>query len=173
MRYTLSSRGRALGYTELDLPHVQPQVRMGFIEPTPEGLRLLPDATGVPLAAHTLAQAAKRAAYRRHADLAEYADFRAACDRREALVLELRDETGAVFPCEWIEVHDIDALFPEDEFDVDDDEPMDPELEAAIDHDVELFESFHDGDDFNRTPWEAPDERWETTRYHMMVHLPA
>ena len=44
MWYTLWSRGRLLGYTELDLPHVQEHIRMGFIEPTPEGVRLLPDA---------------------------------------------------------------------------------------------------------------------------------
>ena len=145
---------------------------MGFIEPTDEGLRLLPDATGVPEAAYALARAAKQAAHRRRVDLTEFADFSAACDRREALDLELRDEADMVFQCEWIEIHDIDAgVLSDEEFDWDDEEPMDPELEASIDHDAELFDSFNDRDDYDPTPWVPPDERWETMRYHMMVHL--
>lgn len=174
MRYALWSRGRLLGHTELDLPHVQDRVRLGFIEPTENGLRLLPDATGVPAAAHALARAAKQAAHRQHPSLTEFADFRAACDRREALDLELRDEGGVVFRCKWIEIHDMDApILTDEDFDEDTDEPMDPELEAAFDHDVELFESFHDWYDHDQTShWEPPDERWETTRYHMMVYLP-
>ena len=173
MRYALWSRGRLLGHTELDLPHVHDRVRMGFIEPTEDGVRLLPDATGVPAAAYALARAAKQAAHRRHPSLTEFADFRAACDRREALDLELRDEGGVVLRCEWIEIHDIDApILTDEDLDGGADEPMDLALEAAIDHDVELFESFYDGNDQHQTsPWEPPDVRWETMRYHVMVHL--
>jgi hypothetical protein len=170
MLYGLWSRDRLLGHTELDLPHVQDCVRRGFIDPTEDGLRLLPDATGVPVAAHALARAAKRAARGRHAGLTEYADFRAACDRRSALELELRDESGAVFSCEWIEIHDIDAALIDDDLAWDEDEgPMSPELAASIEHDVEIIESFND-DDYDRA-WEPPDERWELTRYHIMVYL--
>lgn len=177
MRYTLWSRGRLLGYTELDLPHVQDHVRMGFIEPTEEGLRRLPDATGVPAAAHALARAARRAADARDTSLTELADFRAACDRREALELALRDETDTVFACEWIRVYDIDdqSAWAEDEldedFDFDDDELIDPELEEAIEHDLEIMESSFDDDAGGALSWEPPDVRWETTRYHMMVFL--
>ena len=173
MRYTVWSRGRLVGYTALDLAHVRDRVRMGFIEPTEDGKRLLPDATGVPAAALALARAARRAAHRRDASLTEFADFRAACDRREALRLELRDDAGVVFPCEWIEVDDIDDHSCLDEtFDLDDDESLDPELEAAIDHDAELVESYFDRDDDDHaSSWDPPDERWETTRYHMTVHL--
>ena len=172
MRYTLWSRGRSLGYTDLDLPHVQDRVRMGFIEPTDEGSRLLPDATGVPAAANALARAAKRAADGREEALTEFADFRAACDRREALNLELRDETGVLFPCEWIRVYEIDDhAWADDDIDDDiDDEELDLDWDAAIEHDVELMESYIDGDDQDR-PWEPPDERWESFRYHIMVYL--
>ena len=48
---------------------------------------------------------------------------------------------------------------------------MDPELEASIDHDAELMDSFVDGNDYDPTPWTPPDERWDTTRYHLMVYL--
>ena len=176
MRYTLWSRSRLLGYTELDLPHVQEQVRMGFIEPTPEGLRLLPDATGVPSAAHALAKAAKRAVNRRETGLTEFADFCSACDRREALELVLRDEADVVLQCEWIQINDLDdAVWSDDDFDdldeLDefDEEPLDPELQAAIDHDVELFEDFCRENEYERA-WEPADERWESG-YHMMVYL--
>lgn len=175
MRYTLWSRGRLLGYTELDLPHVQEHIRMGFIEPTAEGLRVLPDATGVPAAAHALAKAAKRAVNRRETGLTEFADFLSACDRREALGLELRDEADVVLGCEWIQINDLgDPLLSDDEFDdfdeLYDDEPLDPELQASIDHDAELFEEFCREHDYDRA-WEPPDERWEMPGYHMMVYL--
>ena len=179
MRYALWSRGRLLGYTELDLGCIQDHVRMGFIEPTQEGTRLLPDATGVPAAAYALARAAKRAAHERDVSLTELADFRAACDRREALELELRDEADAMFPCEWIRVNDIDEqLLTDDDldsdydFDLTDDDELDRELEAAIDHDAELFDLDLDGDDHDRPwSWKPSDDRWETTRYHLMVYL--
>jgi hypothetical protein len=176
MRYTLWSRGRRLGYAELDLPHVQDRVRMGFIEPTDEGSRLLPDATGVPAAAHALAKAARRAADGREEALTEFADFRAACDRRESLNLELRDEMGVLFPCEWIRVNDIDDhTWADDDsyddvYDDIDGEELDLECDAAIEHDVLLMESYIDGADDDR-PWEPPDERWESFRYHIMVYL--
>src|SRR5215475_5276312 len=125
MQYTLWSRGRRLGTTELDLPHINDRVRMGFIELTEDGVRLLPDATGVPAAARALAKAARRAARGRGDAVTEFADFRAACDRREALNVELRDEMGVVLPCEWIQVNDIDEeLWTED--DLYDDEDLDP-----------------------------------------------
>jgi hypothetical protein len=143
---------------------------MGFIEPTEEGTRALPDATGVPAAAHALARAAKRAAECRYEVLTEFADFRAACDRREALNLELRDEMGALFPCQWIRINDIDDhSWAEDDVD---EEMFDLELEEAIEHDMEVTESYLDDDDQDDAlPWEAPDERWESSRYHMMVYL--
>jgi hypothetical protein len=173
MPYTLWSRGRLLGHTELDITCVQDHVRMGFIDPTPDGKRLLPDATGVPAAAHALARAARRAAHKREATLTEYADFVAACDRREALGLELRDEAGAPFRCEWIQINDTDDhSSADDDDDLYDDEPLDPELEAAIEHNPESIESFFDGEDYDRvSSWEPPDERWDTTKYFMMVHL--
>jgi hypothetical protein len=146
---------------------------MGFIEPTPEGVRLLPDATGVPGAAHALAKAAKRAINRRDTSLTEFADFLSACDRREALELELRDEADVMLQCEWIQINDLgDPLWSDDEFDeLDefDEELLDPELQAAIEHDAELFEEFSREQEYDRG-WEPPDERWESG-YHMMVYL--
>jgi hypothetical protein len=186
MRYTLWSRGRTLGYTELDLPHVDGCIRMGFIEPTDDGVRFLPDAIGVSAAAGALANAARRAA-RGHDDaITEFADFRAACDRREALNLELRDETGVLLEYEWIQVNDIDegAWIEDDAADDDDldhewlqqfeqDVDPDPECQAAIEHDVGLMDAELDGDDWSgESAWGTADDRWNWFRYHLMVRLP-
>ena len=185
MQYTLWSRGTRLGYTELDLPHVHDRVRMGFIELTEDGTRLLPDATGVPAAARALARAARRAAGGRGDAVTEFADFRAACDRREALNLELRDETGVLLLCKWIQVNDIDEEAWTD-YDVADDEDLDPEwlddieqhidrdpeCQAAIEHDAELLDAYLDGGGWDRaSPWDAADERFDCCRYHIMAYL--
>lgn len=181
MRYSLWGRGRLLGYTDLDLPHVQARVRLGFIEPTDDGLRLLPDATGVPTAAHALARASKDILDERYSTLTEYADFRSACDRREGLPLELRDEAGAIFDCEWIQIHDIQELSALSEaFDDSVDDEIDPELEAAIEADAEVIEELHDDtgdydydydDDYGDEAWQPPDERWDSMRFYLMVYL--
>jgi len=158
---------------------------MGFIDLTEDGIRLLPDATGVPAAARALAKAARRAAGGRGDALTEFADFRAACDRREALNIELRDEMGALLPCEWIQVNDIDEEAWTDD-DVIDDEDLDPEwleaieqqidtdpeIQASIEHDAELLDADLDGEGWNgASPWEAGDERFDCCRYHIMVYL--
>lgn len=186
MRYSLLSRGRTLGYTELDLPHVDDCIRMGLIEPTDDGVRFLPDATGVSAAAGALANAARRAA-RGHGDaITEFADFRAACDRREALNLELRDEMGVLLQYEWIQVNDIDdqAWIEDDAADDEDLDPewlkqfeeggeRDPECQAAVEHDVELMDADLDPDDWDgASAWGTADERWDRFRYHLMVRLP-
>lgn len=180
MRYSLWGRDKLLGYTDLDIPHVQDHVRLGFIEPTADGLRLLPDATGVPSAAHALSQRRKNEPEAGFRSLTEYADFQSACDRREALAVELRDETGAVFPCEWIAIHDLQehssssapfACGVFDDVTIDDElEQLDPEVLEAIEHDAELLEEFNDEDDY-ASEWRPPDERWETMRFYLMAYL--
>jgi hypothetical protein len=177
MRYSLWGRGRLLGFTDLDLPHVQARVRLGFIEPTDDGLRLLPDATGVPTAAHALARASKDILDDGYAALTEYADFRSACDRREGLTLELRDEAGVAFDCEWSAIHDIQELASlNDSFDCSIYDEIDPEFEAAIEADSELIQELHraiddPGYDCGDDAWQPPDERWDSMRFYLMVYL--
>ena len=166
MSYTLWSRDRLLGHTDLDIPCVQDFIRQGFIEPTDLGNRLLPDATGVPRACAASERAARAAGKRwPERDLTE---FRRACARREALDLELRDETGERFTYEFLRVYDLQDRSGDD-FE-DDDEPLSPEVEAAIAEEVaEISESFEE--DVYGSSWPPPDSRWETMRYHVMVHL--
>jgi hypothetical protein len=92
-----------------------------------------------------LARAARRVASdgaSRYERLTEYADMMAAIDRREALGLELRDDTGRTIETEWIDIRDIDVLLSLDD-DLDDSEyesfDDDTELEAAIEHDARII----------------------------------
>src|ERR1043165_5803721 len=104
MRYSLWSHGRLVGHTDLDIHTITPHLRQGFIEPAAGGETVLRDATGV---VRFMDEERRR---RRDGALArddDYLDrFAAACDRREDLDLELRDEAGQVFECEFMRVYD-------------------------------------------------------------------
>ena len=182
MTYTLWGRDRLLGHTDLDLPHVQPHVRMGFVEPTEEGKRLLPDATGVPASTSALHRARRVSGDRKDEFRTEIADFNAACDRREALTLELRDETGAVVPAWFIRIYDLqDDAWLDDELEADDLE-FTTEFEDELEEELEADADFDSGDDdveawfsemdfLDGSSWQPPDERWDTMQYHIQLYL--
>ena len=105
MRYSLWSGDRLVGHTDLDIDTVTPTMRQGFIEPTPEGRPLLEDATGVWRAMADR----KRAERAREGDETTEGDdmVTASMNRRESLNLELRDEHGVVFECDFMRVYDL------------------------------------------------------------------
>jgi hypothetical protein len=164
MRYSLWSHNRLLGHTDLDIPCVTKHLMQGFIEPTPEGSRHLPRATGVPRAASAglvknLTDAERRG---------RQAEFHAAVSAREELDLELRLEDGTVFPCDFIRVYDLRDDWLSDES-LDDDEPLDPELQAAVDADVAAWEEDRRLRSASAPPVEDP--RWDTMQYLIQVYL--
>src|SRR4051812_9118174 len=101
MRYSLWSRGQLIGHTDLDIECISPDLRMGFLEPTDEGKQAILDATGV----HAVC-AKRPSSWRDDPDPEYLEEFQAACARREALDLELRDEAGAVFRCAYMRITD-------------------------------------------------------------------
>ena len=156
-----------LGHTDLDIPCVTPHLMMGFIEPTADGSKLLPRATGVP-------KAISATRNRKLGDVelqGRHADFLAACARREAMDFELRDELGAVLRCDFTRVYDL----RDESWLVDleeDDEPLPPELEEQVQRDVEAFlEAREDKWGSGWPPPAPPDPRWDTMQYHIQVHL--
>ena len=165
MRYSLWSHNRLLGHTDLDIPCVTTHLMQGFIDPTPDGSKYLPRATGVPRAAsaglaRNLSEAERRG---------RQAEFLAACSAREELDLELRLEDGSVFPCDFIRVYDLRDDWLADES-VDDDDPLDPEIEAEIEAEVEAWEEERRWG----SAWPPPipaDPRWDTMQYHIQVFL--
>jgi hypothetical protein len=199
MRYTVWSHGQLAGESDLSFASGDDNVRHGQFIPSEKGAALMPVLTAVPAAAMALARAAKRIASdgaSRYERLTEYADMMAAIDRREALGLELRDDTGRTIETEWIDIRDIDVLLSLDD-DPDDSEyesfDDDPELEAAIEHDARIIaEWFEKGEnegasystlDFDPDlelddlcgpvePWKERIDRPEHHWYQITVRLP-
>lgn len=185
--YSLWSRGRLLGQTELDYVRCMRKQRMGDLNPTELGEKLLPLATGVSravielgmvsreLAADTERSGASLDDLLRHTT--EGADFAAAQVHEDSLELELRGPDGSVVPTEWIDVRDTHYLLAlaQEAEDVpgplfDDEE--DAELMAAIEHDEALMRFQFDDElasEFgNDEPWQ---EETSFPRYQIQVRL--
>lgn len=177
MRYSICSHATIIGYTELDIECINENLRMGFVEPTEAGRQALLDATGV----HAVC--AKRTVSWREenteANRAYLAEFKAACDRREALNLELRDEHGQRFPCAYMRIYDHFLQWPPmgEENDPLDDPDLGPELREQVEADVaELREWLDDlAEDRKADAWkweyEEPDPRCVTAQYTIQVVL--
>lgn len=173
MRYSLWSHGRLLGHTDLDIPCVTSHLKQGFIEPTPAGNRILPNATGVPKAAFAFGRPNLPKAEKQ----AKMAEFMAACERREALELEIRDEAGELFEFDFIRIYDLrdEAWLDEEISHVEDgmpDHELDPELEAAVKADAEAWIEEHEDKWGSAWPPRPPEDlRWTTMRYQIQVFL--
>jgi hypothetical protein len=102
MRYTLWSRGRLLGETDLGVVSREHGSRCGWLHPTPLGERLLPAATGVAPAVRTEHIIGPDATAR--------AEVLSAVDREQALELELHGPDGAVIEAEDIRITDTHYL---------------------------------------------------------------
>jgi hypothetical protein len=188
MTFTLWSKGRLLGESPLDFVRCMPRHRMGFLQPTPVGERLLPVASGVSPAMTALSRAVHRRCENEWEDLTgaerqermrtltEFADVAAAQAQCDALELELRRADGTVVPTEWIDVRDTEYLLElAREFEEDDERreaifgerPTDPELEAAIEHDLAVMDELHGEDE----PDLGIDDEPEWPRYQLQIML--
>jgi len=165
MHYTLWSHGRLLGHTDLDAPHFQDELRHGFIQPTPLGEELLADAVGV----FKFCEASRG----RVKDDAYYEAFLRAVDAREAQQLMLRDESGAVFDCDFIRVYPTADPYDDDE------EPDDWRNSSAIDQgpfecedeEFDIYAELEEDDGFREGDYEPDDVRWITMPYFIQVFL--
>ena len=120
MTYTLWSRGRLLGSSELDYVRTEPRVRWGALQPAEGAEALLAIAAGVPEAGIALGRMLRDGARDESMStearcaaihgLTEYADLAAAFVHRDALELELRGPDGAVIPTEDVDVRDTEFL---------------------------------------------------------------
>ena len=192
MHYTLWSHGRLVGHTDLDIHTITPTMRQGFIEPTEEGRALLRDATGV---LRTIAAERRRRSHGVPLGSRYLDEVEAACDRREALDLELRDESGAVFECEFMRVYDLremerawesDNLNDPDEMDsaeylaaLSPEERVEREArraadEAMLEEWIDEIEHERADEAMYHSAWPPPapeDGRWATMQYYLQVYL--
>lgn len=193
MRYTLWSHGRRIGTTDLDIYTVSEKLRQGFVEPTEEGKALLHDATGV---FRAIAEERQRRAHGIPRDRSDLEAFEAACERREALDLELRDDDGALFNCAHMGVYDlreldrdravgsvcdaedekelmeyVASLSPEERAEFEAQQAPD---EAAIEEWVVEAEQTRADEEMYHSEWPPrppDDERWETMQYFLQVFM--
>jgi hypothetical protein len=122
MPYTLWSRGRLLGESDLGFVQVYENVRMGWFHPSPIGEKLMPVITGTGPAlraihklmrdpVRTLARGIEKedgdAEFPRDIRLTtEYADLVSVVDELESMELELRDPDGKVVAVDHMGVDD-------------------------------------------------------------------
>jgi hypothetical protein len=192
MRYTLWSRGRIVGQTDLDVHTVTPTMRQGFIEPTPEGAPLLADATGVWRA---LAEVKRGKRARGETGANDDELILGAMRRREELELELRDENGTLFHCDFIRIYDrfdIDGGVVDEMSDTEEEEEAEFQIRcsslsgeardealaqrAEMDAEIEAMVAEMRAEQDERTmfgsAWPPPppeDHRWETMQYLLQV----
>ena len=95
MPYTVWSRGRKLGETDLGFVHFIRDSRMGWFVAAAEYEKLMPIATGVQSALHANASRA---------------DLAAAFQHFEALALELRRDDDSIVPTASIGIQDVQEL---------------------------------------------------------------
>jgi hypothetical protein len=161
MPYTLWSRGRLLGETELAYRRWKPCFRAGDFAPNELGEKLMPIIVGVGPALHALYDRHAEDLRRQRAETesddedgypeevrrsTEYADAVSIADELESLALELRDPSGAVVDTEDIWLNDTYRLIA-----------IGREAIRKEDPDFEFDEP---------EPWETP-----PPRYQIMVAL--
>lgn len=159
MRYTLWSRGRLLGETDLDFVYRENGFRCGWLEPTELGHRLMPAATGVAPALRTECIIGPDATAR--------ADLLAAVDQEEALELQLRGPGGALIATESIGIIDTHYLLSIPESDLGDENADDADQEPEVEAILEAWGA--DRDLVNLQP--PSEEETEFPRYQIQARL--
>jgi hypothetical protein len=162
MSYTLWSRNRLLGETDLGFIYRENGFRCGWFHPNALGERLMPAATGVP--------PAMRAEYTIGPDATLSADIRAAVDAEEALELEVRGPDGKRVETEEVWVVDTHYLLSIPENDLIDEEEMyklTPEQEAEVEEWVAEWREAHAGEEWR----EDEEEAVEFPRYQLQLRL--
>lgn len=184
MRYSLWSRGRLFGHSDLAYVQWAPWLRAGDFEPSDLGHRLMPVILGVGPALTALHDAAERAwmAERKPGETeppddwpasvktsSEFADAVSLQDEIASLELELRDSDGQVVPTESIWLQDADWLAARGRDEV--------AIEMLIDQSTDAVDN-HDGfdsQDLDELDLELEDdlESWEPapSRYQILVTL--
>ena len=201
MRYTLWNHGVLVGRTDLDVHTVTSTMRQGFVEPTEEGRSVLDEETGVWRAIARMKSERRERGESRETD--DHTIVIAAMERREAHQLELRDENGAVFECEFIRITDIfdlnNGVLDEMSETEEEDEAefqkhlaslsaeereealakraeMDANIQADIETLLEETREEREEQEMFGSAWPPPepeDPRWNTMQYLLQAHLKA
>ena len=158
--YTLWSRGRLIGETNLGFVYRERGFRCGWFHPNALGERLMPFATGV--------APAMRTEFMIGPDPTMHADVLAAADQEQALDLELRGSDGKRIETEDIAIIDTQYLLSlsDPEYDRELEAELTPEQQAEVDEMVEEFLAGHE-----LLPDDPEEEGVEWPRYQIQVQL--
>lgn len=158
-QYTLWSRGRMIGVTDLGFVYREHGWRFGWFHPNELGERLMPAATGV--------APAMRADFMIGPDSTLHADVLAAVDAEQALELELRGPNGDRIETEDIGIVDTHYLASIPMNDLDEDLELTPEQQAEIDERVAEWKAEHPDELRNA----HKEEEVELPRYQIQIQL--
>jgi hypothetical protein len=160
VQYTLWSRDRLLGETDLGFAFRERGIRCGWFHPNELGERVMPIATGV--------APALRVEWAIGPDQTARADVRAAADRLEALGLELRRLDGVVVDTTSIAITDTHYLLSLPPDDTLDEYELTAEQEAEIDEMMEELREEWGSIDNRLRP---VDEETLLPRYQIQIEL--
>lgn len=160
-QYTIWSRGRMIGVTDLGFIYREHGHRCGWFHPNEVGERLMPAASGV--------GPAIRAEVVIGPDPTLRADTFAASDAEEALELELRGPNGDRIETEYIGIVDTEYLASISTDSLDDEglNELTPEQQTEVDEWVEQWKAEHP--DWLRNS--QNEEEVEFPRYQIQVQL--
>ena len=156
-RYTVWSRGRLVGETDLGFIFREFNRRTGWFYPTDQAEHLLANATGV--------SPAMRMVWAIGPDPTAEADFKAAVDAAERLELELRSPDGNVIETENIGIVDTHYLIALGQSAEEEEPELTPEQQAEVDAILEDLTIEPD------EPWWDSDGDSEMPRYQISVRL--
>jgi hypothetical protein len=140
MPYTVWSRGRLIGHTDLGFRRAMRRARCGWFLPTPEGERVMPVISAVSPALRAFVhreptdapdESPEGSALRGRRST-QYADLAEAMQHVEALALELRRDDGSVVQVADIAIQDTQQLVELARLDVPDDAEEDWDLDDGL-----------------------------------------
>lgn len=138
MQFTVCSRGRPIGTTDLGFLPLHATARMGWFWPNEEGERLMPVVSAAPYALSAWGQIARAEVPDEEASRVAEADLAEALHHVGALELTIHREDGTRLDVIDIGIRDRDAVAaafghgPDDEGDASSDEPQ-PAIEIHLD----------------------------------------
>lgn len=191
MQYSVHSRGRPIGVTDLGFARTGGPYRAGWFHPNALGQQVMAVVTALHVALQ--ASARRHVDERRHSrsdtslgDGALPPELAEALENVGALELTLHREDGSIVPTEVIGLQDTEQLQVMARMHLSDDEPalsypdddpdaqLDAELREAIEHDVAEMLEAHDFDDdepWRDQPWRDAPPPTEWPRYQVQLRL--
>lgn len=161
MNYSIWSKGRLVGHTDLEYNFRKNGFRTGWFYPNELGAKLMPMATGVGPAMRTSVEAGR--------NLLSDPDVISAVRYAQGLELELRGPDGKTIETRWVSITDTDYLLSIADLPNGDDsvEPLDCKHELTDEVDSEVGDVCL-ADDEEDEPWR---EAEESPRYQIQVFL--